>query len=99
VARRYGDFALVSVAASVDHKEARVAIGGVAGRPLSFHYSEFAETEKVDASKFGAFANYIAEKMNPNSDLHASAYYRRSLATTLVEETLVAAFKRVRADN
>ncbi len=98
VARRYGDFALVSVAAAVNHTEARIAIGGVAGRPLSFDYRDYVKTEKVDPTRFGAFANSIAEKMEPNSDLHASADYRRSLATILVERTLIAAFRRIRAD-
>jgi len=95
IARRYGDFALVSVAAAVDHAEARVAIGGLAGRPLSFGYREFESGGEVDPSKFFAFGNHIAQRIEPNSDLHASTDYRRALATTLVERTLLAAFERI----
>jgi CO/xanthine dehydrogenase FAD-binding subunit len=93
IARRHGDFALVSVGASVCGKEAKVAIGGAGPRPVAYRYDEFSPSEP-HLSQFAAFGSYVAGRLEPNSDLHASAEYRRAIAATLVEQTLAVAFQR-----
>lgn len=83
LARRHGDFALISVATSVQRNgSARVAIGGLGSAPLAFD---------VDAKNIAAEAARIAEGLEPMNDLHASTAYRRSLACVLMERALVQA--------
>jgi CO/xanthine dehydrogenase FAD-binding subunit len=94
IARRHGDFALVSVGAAVGGGEARIAIGGVGARPLSFRYGDFAPASPVDRTRFGEFGQHVAQQIEPNNDLHATAEYRRAIAAVLVERTLLTAFER-----
>ena len=93
VARRHGDFALVSAGARIANGEARVALGGVAGRPRIYRFAEF-DAGGLDAAKFAAFGRFVAERLEPNTDLHATADYRRAIAATLIERTLHAAHGR-----
>ena len=85
LARRHGDFALVSVAASVSPAAARVAIGGLGSAPVAFD---------VDPTNAAAESQRIAQGLKPPDDLHASAEYRRSLARTLIERALTSAAQR-----
>jgi CO/xanthine dehydrogenase FAD-binding subunit len=97
IARRHGDFALVSAAAEVKVRngqvQARVALGGVGPRPVAFGCDSFTQ-QQIAPSEFEAFGRYVAEHIEPNSDLHATADYRRAVAATLVERTLLAAWQR-----
>jgi CO/xanthine dehydrogenase FAD-binding subunit len=95
IARRHGDFALVSVGAAVVGGEAKVAIGGAASRPTGFRYADFSPG-KVDRSKIVAFGQYVAERLEPNTDLHATAEYRRNVTGALVERTLLSALERTK---
>lgn len=99
IARRHGDFALVSVGAAVEGaggkvEDARIAIGGVAPRAQLFRYRDFASDSSLDSAARAAFAQYVADRIEPTSDLHASAEYRRAGSITLVERTLTAACER-----
>ena len=94
ISRRHGDFAMVSVGAAVVGTEARVSVGGVGPRPLAFNYSDFAPGKPVEPTFFEAFGRHVAGHLEPNSDLHATAEYRRAMAAILVERTLLAAHKR-----
>lgn len=85
LARRHGDFALISVAALVSGKTARVAIGGLGSAPEAFD---------VDAGNIAAEAARIARSLAPPSDLHATAEYRRALAQTLIERAFAKASQR-----
>lgn len=100
IARRHGDFALVSVAAVVEPHaggfDARVALGGVAPRPLSFDFADFAPGAVVEPAEFAAFGRHVAGRLEPNTDLHATADYRRAIAVTLVERSLRAAWHRAK---
>lgn len=85
LARRHGDFALISVAALVSGNVARVAIGGLGAAPLAFD---------LQSKDIASEARRIAQSLHPPSDLHATADYRRALAQTLIERALMKAAER-----
>jgi CO/xanthine dehydrogenase FAD-binding subunit len=97
LSRRHGDFALVSVGAAIEprdgQKEVRVALGGVSDRPVSFSYDGNAN-DLAREKNVVEFGQHIAGRIKPNSDLHATAEFRRSVAATLIERTLQAALAR-----
>ena len=92
VARRHGDFALVGVAAvaTVDAggtcTSARIALSGVAERPVRIHEAEQALVGKPagDAAAAEEAGRLTAARLDPASDFHASATYRREVAQALV---------------
>jgi 2-furoyl-CoA dehydrogenase FAD binding subunit len=79
-ARRHGDFAIVAVAAVANENSVRLAVGGVADRPVARDFDEASE----DA--LAAFA----DDLEARDDLHATADYRRmlvrKLGRTVIEE-------------
>ncbi|MHC2463356.1 FAD binding domain-containing protein [Bradyrhizobium embrapense] len=94
VARRFGDFALASIAVSVlrgpsGFKAARVAVMGVADKPRRL---EEAEAELLamgfDERTPDRFAEMIVSQVSPNDDLHASADYRKHLLGQLAKRAL-----------
>jgi carbon-monoxide dehydrogenase medium subunit len=103
VARRHGDFALTAVAATVTAsggaiKEARIALTGVGPTPvraaaaealLAGHALEDGLTRRAIAA--------VRAAIKPDSDLHASADYRRHLAGVLTGRALAAAWRRAHA--
>jgi 2-furoyl-CoA dehydrogenase FAD binding subunit len=72
VARRHGDFAIVACAAAVDGQRARLAVGGVADRPL-------ARDLPRAGSALDDALNDFAWALDARDDLHATAAYRREL--------------------
>jgi 2-furoyl-CoA dehydrogenase FAD binding subunit len=80
--RRHGDFAIVACAAVVDGKSARLAVGGVADRPLARELPLPGSGDVVDA--LDDFAN----DLDARDDLHATADYRRELVRRLGLATL-----------
>jgi carbon-monoxide dehydrogenase medium subunit len=102
VARRHGDFALVGVAASVSLDDrgrcadARVALLSVGDRPMiaaSAVRALVGETPSADAIRAAADAA-ASQDIDPTSDIHASATYRRQLARVLTRRALETAFAR-----
>jgi CO/xanthine dehydrogenase FAD-binding subunit len=101
---RHGDFAIVAAAAQValdaDGRCTRAAfgLGGVGLAPLAFPQigARLAGTRLEDSTIADA-ADDAARACEPNSDLHASAEYRRHLARVLAGRTLRAARERARA--
>ena len=94
MARRHGDFAMVAVAASVTRDgDARIALINVADRPLR-------ATDAEAAMKAGSSIDEVAELatrgLEPVSDLHATAAYRRSVAKVLVRRALDDAVTKAR---
>jgi carbon-monoxide dehydrogenase medium subunit len=94
VARRFGDFALASIAISVRRgnsgiEDARIAVMGVADTPLRLKQ---AEDELValdlDDETPDRFSAIVVSKVSPNDDLHASADYRRHLLGELSKRAL-----------
>jgi 2-furoyl-CoA dehydrogenase FAD binding subunit len=77
VAMRYGDFAIVALAAVVSASEIRVGVGGVADRPRVRRWSRLADGE-LDAA-----LNELAWDLEARDDRHATGAYRRHLVRTL----------------
>ncbi len=99
--RRHGDFALVGVAAVMerdeDHRcrDVRLAFTGVGPVPLLFSDEKGQlRGELLTVRKMNAFAERITAELKPESDLHASAEYRRELAAVLAERALSVAAER-----
>jgi aerobic carbon-monoxide dehydrogenase medium subunit len=104
VSRRRGDFALVGVAAALQLRggalaRATIVAAGVGGTPF-----------RVDADALGisgapatpealeAAAESAGKLVEPHSDLHASAGYRRHVTRVLVRRTLATAVARAGAE-
>ena len=96
-ARRAGDFAIVAAAVSVDASEgksrsASVVLGGVADVPLRVEEAEkVLEGAELGAEAFEEAGREAARAIDPASDIHGSAEYRRDLAAVLVKRALAEA--------
>jgi carbon-monoxide dehydrogenase medium subunit len=97
VARRFGDFALASIAVAVRRgsgrlKDARVAVMGVADTPLRLREAEEELVAmELDDRMPERFSEIVVSKVSPNDDLHASAEYRRHLLAQLSKRALLTA--------
>ena len=104
-ARRFGDFAVVGVAASLTLAndriaDARIALTGVSDKPWRERGIEEILIGKKPASElFNQTAQEIATRIDPSSDIHASAAYRRSLANILTRRALVGTRNKVQGGN
>jgi carbon-monoxide dehydrogenase medium subunit len=102
--RRHGDFALVGIAAqiSVDGEhctKARLAAAGVAATPLRLDRAEqVLEQGGLDQRSIAEAATRAAEQVEPTSDLHASAQYRRHLTRVLTHRAITRALARARGE-
>ncbi|HEY2056254.1 MAG TPA: FAD binding domain-containing protein [Solirubrobacterales bacterium] len=92
ISRRHGDFAMAGAAAMVELdggrvRSARVAVFGVADRALAIDTAPLLDrVPQRDALE--EFATAAVAPLDPSSDQHASAEYRRHLAAVLVRRTL-----------
>jgi 2-furoyl-CoA dehydrogenase FAD binding subunit len=77
MALRHGDFALCAVAAVATKAGLRVAVGGVADRPVARDWPLLAGSALDDA------LNDFAWELGARDDAHATASYRRSLVRKL----------------
>ncbi|WP_038037693.1 FAD binding domain-containing protein [Thermorudis peleae] len=101
LSRRHGDFAIVGVAAQVtlDESErivqAALALCGVGPTPVRARQAEaaLAGAEPTD-EQFRAAGALAAQEIDPASDIHASADYRRRIAAVLVRRALSQAAQR-----
>src|SRR5438105_11589795 len=101
-ARRHGDFAIVGVAAALWRDGARVtarlATAGAAATPQRLRAcEEVLERDGLDDTAIAAAARRASELAEPDSDLHASADYRRHLVGVLTERALRRARDTARA--
>ena len=93
-ARRHGDFALVGIAALLDSegercRRARLATAGVGPTPLRLRAAEqILEQGGLTEQSIEAAAVRAAELVEPDSDLHASAEFRRHLTRVLTRLAL-----------
>jgi CO/xanthine dehydrogenase FAD-binding subunit len=102
ISRRHGDFALVGVAATVTLDasgrcaDARIALLSVGDRPvLARHAAALLKGQAPSTDAIAAAAHAAAQKdIDPPSDIHASAAYRRQLANVLTRRVLTRAFQR-----
>lgn len=101
LARRHGDFALAGVAVrlQVDAQgrcaAARIAIIGVGDAPLRTAEAEaMLHGQAAGEEAFRAAAECASREVQPQSDVHASADFRRHLTRVLVEDALTEAAAR-----
>ena len=101
-ARRHGDFAIVAIAAMVVRdamrcKQARLATAGAGPVPVRLRAAEeILERDGVTDAAIDAAARRAAELVSPDSDIHASADYRRHLTMVLTRRALKRALKVAR---
>jgi carbon-monoxide dehydrogenase medium subunit/2-furoyl-CoA dehydrogenase FAD binding subunit len=94
LARRHGDFALVEVAAVLEMEaghisSARIAVGGAGPVPCVMEAAEQYLIGKEPADEVWKEAGEMAaEAVEPDSDIHGSAEYRRELANVMTQRAL-----------
>jgi CO/xanthine dehydrogenase FAD-binding subunit len=100
VSRRSGDFALAAVAATLTLSDgvvaqARIAMTGVAPTPRRADAAEALLTGmRPGAGNSDAVIDAVRAQAEPETDLHASADYRRHLVGVLAARALAAAWQR-----
>jgi 2-furoyl-CoA dehydrogenase FAD binding subunit len=80
--RRHGDFAIVACAAVVTRSSTRLAVGGVADRPLARNWDGLSDDNLDDA------LNEFAYDLEARGDMHATARFRRDLVRRMGRETI-----------
>jgi CO/xanthine dehydrogenase FAD-binding subunit len=104
ISRRHGDFAMVAAAAQLavddDGKCTRAAfgVGGAAPTPVAF--PELAQRlvgTRLEKAMLDDVAHDAVANLEPGSDTHASADYRRHLAGVLMTRVLRSAYDSARA--
>jgi carbon-monoxide dehydrogenase medium subunit len=96
-ARRAGDFGIVAAAVAVDLRSgecrsARVVLGGVADVPLRIPEAErVLEGAAASQEAFEEAGQAAAKEIDPPSDVHGSADYRRDLSAVLIRRALTEA--------
>ncbi len=101
LSRRHGDFAIVGVAAVITLapdgrvERASLALCGAGPKPVRASRAEAALAgASPSQERFREAGEIAAQEIDPDSDLHASAYYRRRVATVLVRRALAEAHRR-----
>lgn len=106
LARRHGDYALVGLGASVTLSSegtieaARLALTGVGPTPLRARAAEDRlRGERPSEAVFREAARLVAREVEPESDIHATAKYRRHIAGILTLRALRQAGRRATGDD
>ena len=103
IARRHGDYALAGVAAVVTLKngvvrEARLALTGVDAVPVRATAAEqLLAGAPLSPQSMAAAADAVRGQIEPHTDIHATAAYRRHVAGVLTVRALTRAGERARA--
>ena len=104
-ARRHGDFAVVGIAAVIDTdgeqcRTARLAAAGVGPTPIRLSAAEDILTQAgVTDQGIQNAADKAAELVEPDSDIHASADFRRHLTQVLTRRAVKRAIERGKERN
>ncbi len=103
VSRRKGDFAMVGVVLllQLDDNGAcqntSIVLFGVSGKPVRMERAEgMLRGRGLDQRVVAEVANAVSEDLDPNSDLHASAQYRKEVGGVLTRRALETALARAR---
>jgi carbon-monoxide dehydrogenase medium subunit len=100
VARRSGDFALAGAAATLSVTDglissARIAMVGVGDRPQRATEAETVlKGQRLKPALLDQVSRAARDAVTPNTDVHASADYRRHLVGVLAERVVSAAWQR-----
>jgi carbon-monoxide dehydrogenase medium subunit len=104
VARRHGDYALVGVAAVVQLgqsgtcTDARLAVIGAAPGPVRAREAEaLLRGQPLSVDAINSAAERVAQGLDPQSDVHATAAYRRYVAVVLTRRAVQQAASRANA--
>jgi len=99
LSRRPGDFAIVAVACRVVREssgacaDATMAVGGAHATPIHVpEVEDLLRGSHGDAAALRAAADAVARAVDPGSDVHGSADYRRRMAGVLARRALGDAF-------
>ena len=98
-ARRHGDFAIVGIAAMIVRERgrcttARLATAGAGPVPVRLRAAEeILERDGLGADAIESAAGSAAELVQPDSDVHASAEYRRHLTRVLTARAIKRALR------
>jgi CO/xanthine dehydrogenase FAD-binding subunit len=102
IARRHGDFALAGVAAQIAFSgdrvtEVRLAACGVGPGPVKLSAAEeIIIRDGLSEATAKRAAKAAADEVDPSSDLHATASYRRHLTGIMASRALLRAGERAR---
>lgn len=103
ISRRHGDFALVAAACHMVLDDqgrvssGRLVLGGVDAVPLLVEEAfEVMIGEKLSASLIERIQEIVEDTVDPESDLHATADYRRHLAKVLTARVLNQAYQKAK---
>ena len=103
IARRKGDFALIGVAlrAELDAVEtvqkAVIVMFGVGGEPQRMERAEaILKGRRISEAFLRELSGVVAEELEPDSDIHASAAYRKEVGGVLVRRALESALAKVK---
>lgn len=100
VSRRHGDYAMVGLACRVDVvdnkiTDAALAFFGVASRAIRVSEAESALVgQPANDASFETAASVVGDTLDPDGDIHATAAYRRHIATVLTRRGLAEAAAR-----
>jgi 2-furoyl-CoA dehydrogenase FAD binding subunit len=83
--RRHGDFAIVACAAVASSAGVRLAVGGVADRPIARGFAD------LNGSALEEALEAFAWELEARDDLHATAAYRRALVRRMGHEIIAEA--------
>jgi CO/xanthine dehydrogenase FAD-binding subunit len=102
LARRHGDFALVGIAAVIAREGerctlARLATSGTGPVPIRLRAAEeILERDGLGEAAIEAAGRRASELVEPDSDIHASADYRRHLTGVLAVRAITRALTKAR---
>lgn len=101
ITRRKGDFALVGVAlsaeldSSANVQNVAIVMFGVGGRPQRIDSAEsMLKGRRVDQALLRELGRLVTEELEPDSDIHASAKYRKEVGGVLARRALESALAR-----
>jgi CO/xanthine dehydrogenase FAD-binding subunit len=104
VARRSGDFALAAVGVVLAVSggkvtQAQIGVMGVGDTPMRMHDAETVLFDQAcDEQTLNDVVQAVRDAVEPNTDLHASADYRRHLVGVLVRRAVVTAWRRAHGE-
>jgi carbon-monoxide dehydrogenase medium subunit len=99
-ARRHGDYALAAVAVTMRRQDGvasdvRIGLMGVGEMPMRVtHVEAMLEGCEINAKLIDEAVDALRTELRPNSDLNASADYRRHLAGVLARRAMIDAWAR-----
>lgn len=99
--RRTGDFAIVAACAVMDVDDSgrcrhvSLTLGGVGPQPLRVRRAEARLVDEVLTDRrIAQAADAVPDEVSPESDIHASAAYRRAMARVMASRALAMAWTR-----